>query len=109
MQGDFEIVEIVNGLCDAMSRDKWQSWLDGNVLKVHLINQLAAHCVCRVPITRQQSVPGSDAAGATVTWQDLENDGIAYIGEPGMHPSLHGSMHAVLATIVAHTHLLSLT
>ena len=102
------MVEIVNGLCDAMSRDKWQSWLDGNAPKVHLINQLVAHFVCRVPITRQQLVPGS---AGTVTWQDRgsENDGIAYIGEPGTHPSLHGSMHAVLATIVAHTHLLSRT
>lgn len=66
-----------------MSRDKWQGWLASSDLKVNLMNQLVAHCVCRVPITRQQIVPGSDAAGATVTWQDLENDDVAYIGEPG--------------------------
>lgn len=69
-----------------MSRDKWQGWLASSDLKVNLMNQLVAHCVCRVPITRQQIVPGSDAAGATVTWQDLENDDVAYIGEPGMPP-----------------------
>jgi len=80
----------VDGLCNAMSKDKWQGWLGSNHLKVHLMNQLVAHCVCRVPITRQQSVPGSDAAGATVTWQDLENDGVAYIGEPGMQPGSLG-------------------
>ena len=86
LQGDFHLIQIVDGLCNAMSKDKWQGWLASNDLKVNLMNQLVAHCVCRVPITRQQSVPGSDAAGATVTWQDLENDGVAYICEPGMQP-----------------------
>ena len=83
LQYDFHLIQIVDGLCNAMSKDKWQGWLASDVLKVNLMNQLVAHCVCRVPITRQQSVPGSDAAGARVTWQDLENDGIAYIFEPG--------------------------
>ncbi len=86
LQGNFHLVQIVDGLCNAMSEGKWQGWLSSNPLNVHLMNQLVAHCVCRVPIDRQQSVPGSTAAGATVTWQDLENDGIAYIGEPGMQP-----------------------
>ena len=90
LQGDFQLVQIVGGLCNAMSRDKWRDWLSSNHLRVHLINQLVAHCVCRVPITRQQVVPGSHAAGATITWQDLENDGIAYIGEPGMQPGPFG-------------------
>ncbi len=86
LQGDFHLIQIVDGLCNAMIKDKWQGWLASNDLKVNLMNQLVAHCVCRVPITRQQLVPGSHAAGATVTWQDMENDGVAYIGEPGMQP-----------------------
>ncbi len=85
LQGDFHFVQIVDRLCNAMSEGKWQGWLSSNPLNVHLMNQLIAHCV---PIDQQQSVPGSTAAGATVTWQDLENDGIAYIGEPGMQPVL---------------------
>lgn len=87
LQGDFHLIHIVDGLCNAISKDKWKGWLASNDLKVNLMNQLVAHCVCRVPITRQQKVPGSDAAGAIVTWQDLENDGVAYIGEPGMQSS----------------------
>ena len=86
LQGDFKLVTIVDELCNAMTRDKWQGWLANDDSKVNLMNQLVAHCVCRVPITRQQLVPGGGAAGATVTWQDLENDGLAYIGEPGMQP-----------------------
>ncbi|KAL3156272.1 hypothetical protein ABBQ32_012545 [Trebouxia sp. C0010 RCD-2024] len=83
LQGDFHLIQVVDGLCNAMIKDKWQGWLASNDSKVNLMNQLVAHCVCRVPITRQQLVPGSHAAGATVTWQDMENDGVAYIGEPG--------------------------
>ena len=84
LQGDFHLVQVVDGLCNVMSKDRWQDWLSSNDLKVHLMNQLVAHCMCCVPITRQQSVPGSDLAGATITWQDLENDGIAYMVQPGM-------------------------
>ena len=83
LQGDFNLVRIVDGLCTAMHRDKWQSWLADNPVKVNLLNQLVAHCVCRVPITRQQLVPGSAADGAPTSWQDLENDGLACVGEPG--------------------------
>lgn len=106
LQGDFQLVQIVDGLCNAMSKDKWQGWLASSDLKVNLMNQLVAHCVCRVPITRQQVVPGSDAAGATVTWQDLENDGVAYIGEPGMQqlflPGGHHCQVCSSVTFVSH-------
>ena len=87
-----------------MSRDKWQGWLVRNDLKVNLMNQLVAHCVCRVPVTRQQSVPGSEAAGAPVTWQDLENNGVAYIGEPGMTPGPLGlaKWPPLLAVLLIH-------
>ena len=90
LQGDFHLVHVVNQLCTFMSKDKWQDWLGKTDLQVHIMNQLVAHSVCRVPITRQESVPGSAAAGATVTWQDLENDGIAYISEPGMQSGSFG-------------------
>ena len=52
-----------------MSKDKWQGWLASNDLKVNLMNQLDAHCVCRVPISRQQSVPGSER----LVWVPLLN------------------------------------
>lgn len=54
LQGDFHLEQIVGELCNAMSKDKWQGWLGSDELKVHMMNQLVAHCVCRVPITRQQ-------------------------------------------------------
>ncbi|KAL3155950.1 hypothetical protein ABBQ32_012943 [Trebouxia sp. C0010 RCD-2024] len=83
LQGDFNLVQVVDGLCHATLKDKWVSWLGADPIKVNLLNQLVAHCVCRVPISRQQLVPGSQAAGAPTTWQDMENDGLAYVGEPG--------------------------
>lgn len=45
-----------------------------------LLNQLVARCVLGLPVRRNEEVvPGSSG----VTWQDLENDGLAYIGQPG--------------------------
>ncbi|KAL3148676.1 hypothetical protein ABBQ38_014092 [Trebouxia sp. C0009 RCD-2024] len=81
--GDFNLIHIVDGVCSAMSKVKWQGWLASNDLKVTVMNQPFANCVYRVPIIWLQLVPVSDTAGATVTWQDVENDGVAYIGEPG--------------------------
>ncbi|KAL3130669.1 hypothetical protein ABBQ38_008059 [Trebouxia sp. C0009 RCD-2024] len=83
LQGDFNLVQVVDGLCNATLKDEWVSWLGADPIKVNLLKQLVAHCVCRVPISRQQLVPGSQAAEAPTTWQDMENDGLAYVGEPG--------------------------
>ena len=90
LQGDFRLVRTVERLCKAMRDTKWQPWLASNPLNVNVMNQLVAHCVCQVPITRQQAIPSSGAAGATGTWQDLERPaGIAYIVEPGLPPGPH--------------------
>ncbi|KAL3159353.1 hypothetical protein ABBQ32_011304 [Trebouxia sp. C0010 RCD-2024] len=83
LQGDFNLVQVVEGLCNTTLKDTWDSWVGADPIKVNLLNQLVAHCVCRMPISWQQLVPGSQAAGAPTTWQDMENDGPAYIGEPG--------------------------
>lgn len=71
-----------------MSKTTWRKYLGQDDLgqddfRANLLNQLVAHCVCCVRIQRNQSVPGSEAAQGVVTWQDLENDGLAYIGTPG--------------------------
>lgn len=65
-----------------MYHNRWQRWLAAEPVKINLLNQLVAHCVCRMPIARQQLVPGSEAAEAPTSWQDLENDGLAYLGDP---------------------------
>ena len=69
---------MVDKIVTAIYASKWQSWLVGN--KVGLLNQLVARCVLGLPVRRNEEVvPGSSG----VTWQDLENDGLAYIGQPG--------------------------
>ena len=73
----------MDGLCNATLKDKWDGWLGADPVKVNMLNQLVAHCVCRVRIARQQLVPGSQAAGVPVSWQDMENNGLANVGEPG--------------------------
>lgn len=82
LQGDFNIVQVVDRLCSVL-QDQWNSWLGPGQFKVNLLNQLVAHCICRIPIARPNIVPGSETSGVSVSWQDMEKDGLAYIGEPG--------------------------
>lgn len=83
LEGKFNVDQIVDQLCYDMSRTRWNKYLENNAAGANLMNQLVAHCVCCVRIKRNQIVPGSEAAQGVVTWQDLENDGLAYIGTPG--------------------------
>ena len=52
--------------------------------KVGLLNQLVARSVLGLPVRRSAAVvPHSSGGLEGVTWQDLENDGLACIGQPG--------------------------
>ena len=64
-----------------MIQSKWSKWLGDDDALVNMLNQIVAHSVCRVPITRKSKVPGTE--DRPTTWQDLENDGLVYIGSPG--------------------------
>ena len=73
---------MVDNIVTAIHDSKWQSWLVGE--KVGLLNQLVARSVLGLPVRRSEKVvPDSNGGLARVTWQDLENDGLAYIGQPG--------------------------
>lgn len=68
-------------LCETMTSGKWNKWLADHPSVVNMVNQVVAHSVCRVPITRKSKVPGTE--DQPTTWQDLENDGVVYIGGSG--------------------------
>ena len=72
---------MVNKIVAAIYASGWQPWLRGD--KVGLLNQLVAHCVLGLPVRRSAVVPDLSGGLVSVTWQDLENDGLAYIGQPG--------------------------
>lgn len=61
-----------------MTASKWSKWLADNETLVNMLNQVVAHSVCRVVLTRKSHVPGAEAQ--QTTWQELENDGVLYIG-----------------------------
>ncbi len=82
LQNDCSLSVVVDKIVRAIKASKWQSWLVVN--KVGLLNQLVARCVLGLPVRRSEEVvPDSSGGLVGVTWQDLENDGLAYISQPG--------------------------
>lgn len=60
LQGNFHLVQIADGLCNAMSEGKWQGWLSSNPLNVHLMTSLLLTVCVACPLTgsnRCQAVP----------------------------------------------------
>ena len=68
--GELDLGATVGQLCEAMIQSKWSKWPGGDAALVNILNQIVAHSVCRVPITRKSKVPGTE--GRPTTWQDLE-------------------------------------
>lgn len=72
---------MVTKIVAAIYARNWRSWLKRD--KVGLLKQLVAHCVLGLPVRRSDVVSDSSGGLVGVTWQDLENDGLAYIGQQG--------------------------
>ena len=98
LQGDFSLVRVVNGLlCKTSLYDIWAAWKAFEFVQVNLLNQLVAHSVCRVPVARQELVPGSEAAGTPTSWQDLEEAGLAFMVPPGRSSGQFGPITLAVA------------
>eukprot|EP00898_Chlorokybus_atmophyticus_P002411 jgi/Chlat1/3170/Chrsp22S00248 len=75
LDGTFNKVEVVNSLAlQVAAHSKWDSWLSGD--KSELLSALVAHSVLQVQVRRGHTV----CKGWKVTWQELENDGLWYVG-----------------------------